>query len=250
MSELKGLAALVTGGAKNIGRAIALDLADGGADVAILTRADMAAAKRTADEIAAKGVRALALQADVSDEDEVQEAIGQIFERFGKLDILVNNAPLRPEAPLEEISLDDWREVLGVSLDGAFLCSRAALPFLGRSGKGSIVNIGGLTAYTGANHRVHVVTAKAGLDGFTKALAIELAPRGVTVNLVSPGLIATDRTVSASVAEPEHHKVHKSLLGRRGRPEEVAGMVRYLAGPKARYLTGQTIHVNGGAYLP
>jgi 3-oxoacyl-[acyl-carrier protein] reductase len=139
--------------------------------------------------------------------------------------------------------------VLGVTLDGPFLCSQAALDALTASGAGAIINIGGLTAYTGAKQRAHVVTAKAGLDGLTKALAQELAERGITVNLVSPGLIDTVRG-GHSAAEPDHHKHRPTLVGRRGRPQEVAAMVRYLAGPNGRYLTGQTMHVNGGAYLP
>ena len=249
MQELKGLAALVTGGAKNIGRAIALDLADGGADVAVLTRADTSSAESVAGEIEAKGVRSLALQADVTDEEAVKRAMEQTLLAFGRLDILVNNASIRPEVPLEHMTLDAWHQVLAVTLDGAFLCSRAALPALEKSNQGTIVNIGGLTAYTGASHRAHVVTAKAGLDGLTKALALELAPKGITVNLVSPGMIATVRGDS-SATKPEHHKTRTTLVGRRGRPEEVSALVRYLAGPKARYLTGQTLHVNGGAFLP
>ena len=249
MQELKGLAALVTGGGKNIGRAIALDLADGGADVAIFTRADISSAKSVAGEIETKGVRSLALLADVTDEEAVKRAMEQTLAAFGRLDILVNNASIRPEVPLENMTLDAWHQVLAVTLDGAFLCARAALPALEKSGQGAIINIGGLTAYTGAIHRAHVVTAKAGLDGLTKALALELAPKGITVNLVSPGMIATVRGGS-SAAEPEHHKTRTTLVGRRGRPEEVSGLVRYLAGPKARYLTGQTLHVNGGAFLP
>ena len=131
------------------------------------------------------------------------------------------------------------------SLEGPFLASQAALPALEKT-KGTIVNIGGLTAYTGATHRAHVVAAKAGLDGLTKALAVELAPKGITVNLVSPGMIDTAR----EGAEPAHRKTRTTILGRRGKPEEVAAMVRYLAGPNGRYLTGQTIHVNGGVFLP
>jgi 3-oxoacyl-[acyl-carrier protein] reductase len=165
---------------------------------------------------------------------------------FGRLDILVNNAAVRNEAPFEELSYEAWREVLAVALDGPFLCTRAALPALMRSDQASVVNIGGLTAYTGAQHRAHVITAKAGLDGLTKALAHDLAPHGVTVNLVSPGLIATERKGS----DPHHHGTRSNLLGRRGTPEEVAAMVRHVCGPAARYLTGQTFHVNGGAYLP
>jgi len=249
MGELDGLSAIVTGAARNIGRAIALDLADGGASLAIVTKSDIDGANAVAAEIESKGGQAIALQADISDPVSVKKMIEDTVGKFGRIDVLVNNAGVRPESPLEDLSWEEWRAVQGVILDGAFLCSQAVLPLIEKNGKGAIVNIGGLTAYTGAANRAHVVSAKAGLDGLTKALSVELGPRGITVNLVSPGLIDTVRGKS-STAVPDHHKKHTTLLGRRGRPEEVAAMVRYLAGPKARYVTGQTIHVNGGAFLP
>jgi len=248
MGELKGLTAIVTGAARNIGRAIALDLADGGASLAIVTKSDMDGAHAVAAEIESKGGNAIALQADISDPASVKKMIEETMGTFGRIDTLVNNAGVRPESPLEDLSWEEWRAVQGVILDGAFLCSQAALPLIEKNGQGAIINIGGLTAYTGAANRAHVVSAKAGLDGLTKALSVELGPRGITVNLVSPGLIDTVRGKS-STAVPDHHKKHATLLGRRGRPEEVASMVRYLAGPKARYVTGQTIHVNGGAFM-
>lgn len=243
--ELDGKVALVTGGARNIGRAIALELADAGAALAIVVRADMAGAEAVVREIEAHGGRAIAIQADIAEPGDVRRAVDTTLERLARLDILVNNAGIRPEAPLEQLSLEAWRRVMAVMLDGPFLLAQAALPALERA-HGTIVNIGGLTAYTGAAHRAHVVAAKAGLDGLTKALAVELAPRNITVNLVAPGLIDTKR----EGAEPAHHNTRTNLIGRRGQPEEVAAMVRYLAGPGARYLTGQTLHVNGGAFLP
>ena len=249
MRELEGLAAIVTGAARNIGRAIALDLAEGGASLAIVTKSDMDGANAVAKEIESKGGKAIALQADVSDPSSVKKMVDEALAKLGRIDILVNNAGVRPESPLEDLSWEEWRSVQGVILDGAFLCSQAVLPHIERNGQGTIINIGGLTAYTGAAHRAHVVSAKAGLDGLTKALGVELGPRGITVNLVSPGLIDTVRGKS-STAVPDHHKKRTTLLGRRGKPEEIASMVRYLAGPKARYVTGQTLHVNGGAYLP
>lgn len=249
VGELEGLSAIVTGAARNIGRAIALDLADGGASLAIVTKSDMDGANAVAAEIESNGGRAIALQADISEPASVKKMIEVVVGKLGGIDILVNNAGVRPESPLEDLSWEEWRGVQGVILDGAFLCAQAALPHIKKNGRGTIINIGGLTAYTGAANRAHVVSAKAGLDGLTKALSVELGPRGVTVNLVSPGLIDTVRGKS-STAVPDHHKKRTNLLGRRGRPEEVASMVRYLAGPKARYVTGQTIHVNGGAFLP
>lgn len=243
--ELDGMVALVTGAARNIGRAIALELAAAGAAVAIVVRSDSAGADAVAREIEARGGQALALRADITDPAAVRYAVDATIARFKRLDILVNNAGIRPEAPLEQLSLEAWRQVMAVTLEGPLLLVQAALPALEKS-KGTIINIGGLTAYTGATRRAHVVTAKAGLDGLTKALAVELAGRDITVNLVAPGLIDTER----AAPEPEHRKTRTTLLGRRGRPEDVAAAVCFLAGQKARYLTGQTIHVNGGVFLP
>lgn len=249
IQEMDGLVAIVTGAARNIGRAIATDLAKAGAAVALVTRSDMDGARQGVAAIEAAGGKALALCADVTDEAAVRRMVEETLARFGRIDVLVNNAGVRPEAPIGQMTLADWHAVLAVTLDGAFLCTRAVVDAVEKGGRGAIVNIGGLTAYTGANHRAHVVTAKAGLDGFTKAMAIELAPRGITVNLVAPGLIETVRGRNSTLS-PEHHKTHATLVGRRGRPEEVAAMVRHLAGPHGRYITGQTVHVSGGAYLP
>jgi 3-oxoacyl-[acyl-carrier protein] reductase len=166
---------------------------------------------------------------------------------FGRIDILVNNAALRREKPFAEMSYSEWREILNVSLDGAFHCVKACLPHLKKSGTASIVNIGGLSAHTGARDRAHVVTAKAGIVGFTRALAHDLAPDHITVNCVVPGLIGTPRPKDQP--EPAHHLVHHTISGERGRPEDVAAAVRFLCGPAARYINGQAIHANGGAYL-
>ncbi len=245
MQELAGKVALVTGGAKNIGRAIALALADAGANIAVISRNDRATADATAATLRERGVAAEAFLADVANEEEVNSTVDAIRQRFGRIDILVNNAAVRTEVPFAELSFAEWRRIIGIALDGAFLCSKAALAPLAAAGSGTIINIGGMTAYTGGEHRAHVIAAKAGLDGLTRALAVELAPQGINVNLVSPGLIETVRANGT----PQHHKTHGTLVGRRGTPEEIAGMVRYLVGPGGRYITGQTIHVNGGAYL-
>ncbi|UXN57087.1 SDR family NAD(P)-dependent oxidoreductase [Phyllobacterium zundukense] len=248
--ELKGRVALVTGASRNIGRAIALALAEAGASIAIVARSDQAAAESVAREVEAHGSRAIVLLGDVAQEADAARLVGQAVDALGGLDLLVNNAAIRREAPVEKLSFADWREVMGVTLDGAFLMSRAAIPHLIAGERGAIVNIGGLTAYTGAMNRAHVISAKAGLDGFTKALAHELGPRGVTVNLVSPGMIDTNRAHTSSGGEPAHHNTTRTLVGRRGTPEEVAAAVLYLAGPAGRFITGQTMHVNGGAFLP
>jgi 3-oxoacyl-[acyl-carrier protein] reductase len=243
--ELKGRVAIVTGAGRNIGRAIALALAAGGASVVVNARSNAAEAEGVVREIADRGGPALAFIADVADADAVQTMVNAAADRFGGVDLLVNNAALRAEMPLDEMTYLDWRRILDVTLDGAFHCVKAALPYLKKSSGGTIVNIGGLSAHTGAKHRAHVVTAKAGLVGFTRALAHDLAEHRITVNLVSPGLIGTPRRGP----EPQHHATHNTLTGARGAPDDIAAMVRFLCGPAARYITGQTIHVNGGAYL-
>jgi 3-oxoacyl-[acyl-carrier protein] reductase len=247
MGELDGRVAIVTGAGRNIGRAIALALADAGAAVVVNGRANREAVDGVVREIEAGGGAALAAMADVADEAAVERMVAAAAERFGRIDILVNNAAGRPERRLEDLTLADWRGVLATILDGAFLAVKAALPRLKASGVGAVVNIGGVSGHAGSKHRAHVVTAKAGLIGLTKALAHELAEHNVTANCVVPGLIATARDPAAQL--PHHHSVSRTLAGRLGSPEEIAAAVRFLAGPQARYITGQTLHVNGGVYL-
>lgn len=241
--------ALVTGGGRNIGRAIALSLAQAGHAVAVNVRHSVDEGQAVVDEIRAGGGQALLCVADVAQSDAVGAMVAQIADHWGRLDVLVHNAAVRREARLEVLSAKDWHDTLAVVLDGAFFCTQAALPLLKASGRGAIITIGGLTAHTGAADRVHVVTAKAGLVGLTRALAHDLAPDGITVNCVSPGLIDTVRKAATTSASPHHHARHQTLLGRRGSPWEVAQAVLYLAGPGARYITGQVLHANGGAYL-
>jgi 3-oxoacyl-[acyl-carrier protein] reductase len=245
--ELKGRVALVTGASRNIGRAIALDLADAGAAVVVNTRASHEAAEAVVREIEARGGQGLLALSDVTDEGAVRATIEAAVARFGRMDILVNNAAVRPEQSFEQMSLGEFRSVVGLILEGAFLCARLALPHLKRSDAAAIVNIGGMTGHSGAAGRAHVVAGKAGLVGLTKALAHELSPRGITVNCVVPGLIATSQRTGTV---PGVHLRNPPLVGRQGQPEDVAAMVRHLAGPAGRYITGQTIHVNGGAFLP
>jgi 3-oxoacyl-[acyl-carrier protein] reductase len=240
--ELSGRVALVTGAGRNIGRAIALALADAGASVILNARSSRNEIDSVKKEIQEKGGKALPLLADVTDQQAVAQMVEQALQGFGRLDILVNNAALRAVEPLEAIDDARWREITSVILDGAWNCARACMAHLGKGSAGAIVNIGGMSAHTGAPGRPHVVAAKAGLVGLTRALAHDLAPRGITVNCVAPGQIDTQRT------SPSAHTGRGSVLGRRGTPEEVAGAVRFLCGPGARYITGQTLHVNGGAF--
>ena len=247
--SLHGKVALVTGAGRNIGRAIALSLAAEGAIVTVNARTNMAEIDAVVAEIEAAGGRASGFLADVADEAAVQRMVAAVIERWGRLDILVNNAAVRRESALADTSGEEWRGVLASVLDGAFFCAQACVPHLRSGGAGSIVNIGGLTGHSGAKHRVHVVTAKAGLAGMTKALAQELAADNITVNCVSPGLIDTVRGSSSSAARPAHHQTTANVLGRRGTPDEVAAAVCFLCGDGARYITGQTLHVNGGAWM-
>ncbi|MEJ8839493.1 SDR family NAD(P)-dependent oxidoreductase [Ramlibacter sp. AN1133] len=242
---MSGRVAVVTGAGRNIGRAIALVLAREGVTVVVNVRANEEEGRAVVHEIEAAGGQGVVIRADVADRDAVDSMMHRVQQRYGRLDVLVNNAAVREEAAFEQMEYESWRNALAVCLDGAFHCTQAALPLLKASGQASIVNIGGLTAHTGASKRAHVVTAKAGLVGMTRALATELSPQGITVNCVSPGLIDTSRAGNT----PHHHAVHRTLVGRAGLPEEVAEAVCWLTGTHARYVTGQVIHVNGGAYL-
>lgn len=249
MAELDGKVALVTGAAQNIGRAICLALAEGGARVIVNTRRSLDLARQTVEMVQKAGGTAMLAPADITNPVAVERMVAQGVAAYGGVDILVNNAGVRKEAPLTEVSFEEWRQIVGIMLDGTFLCTKACVPHMRARGSGSIVTIGGMTGHGGAKDRVHVVTAKAGLAGFTKAIAHELGEFGITANCVVPGMIATERG-KHSPANPKHHAGRVMPLGRRGTPEEVASLVRYLCGPQARYITGQSLHVNGGVLMP
>ncbi|MGH8765228.1 MAG: SDR family NAD(P)-dependent oxidoreductase [Burkholderiales bacterium] len=246
--ELAGKVALVTGSARNIGRAIALELARGGAAVLVHANSSRAEAEQTVAAIRAAGGRASLQLADVTDRAAVDRMVAAGVQEFGRLDLLVNNAAIRAETPFAGMPYQEWRMVLASILDGAFHCSQACLPHLARAGGASIVNLGGLTAHKGAGGRAHVVAAKAGLVGLTRALAHELAAQDITVNCVVPGTIDTLRGLPGA---PERPAPRQGLppVGRRGTPEEVAAAVRFLCGPGARYITGQALHINGGGFM-
>jgi 3-oxoacyl-[acyl-carrier protein] reductase len=246
---LTGRVAIVTGAARNIGRQIALHLAAAGAAVVVNTLSSVDEAEGVAGDIKSAGGRAVVAQGDVSSEEGAAKIVDIAMESFGRIDCLVNNAAVRRETPFADLSFGEWRQVLGIILDGAFLMAKAAGPALAKSDNAAIINIGGMSAHTGAANRAHVVTAKSGLIGLTRALAHDLADDGITVNCVVPGMIGTARGRSAAV-NPSHHASHSPLVGRRGKPEEIAALVEFLAGPNARYITGQTIHANGGVFLP
>jgi 3-oxoacyl-[acyl-carrier protein] reductase len=247
-SELAGKVALVTGGARNIGRAIARALAAGGAAVMVNAHSSREDAEQTVALIKSAGGRAALHFADVTDASAVGAMVAAAVREFGGLDLLVNNAAIRAETPFGEIKAEDWRRVISIVLDGAFLCAQACLPHMIRAGGGSVVNIGGMSAHKGAAGRAHVVAAKAGLAGMTRALAHDFAPHAITVNCVVPGTIETIRGLPGA---PERPAQRQGLppAGRRGEPDEVAAAVRFLCGPGSRYITGQSLHVNGGGYM-
>ena len=245
--ELAGKIAIVTGAGRNIGRAIAHQLAHAGAAVVVNARSNQAEADAVVREIEAAGGKAHAVLGDVGDAKVAAAMAEAALKRFGRIDILVNNAALRREKPIDQMSYADWREVMNATLDSAFHGVHACLPAMKKSGGGTIINIGGMSAHIGSKHRAHVMTAKAALVGFSRALAHDLAADHITANCVVPGAIDTTRPGSSPT--PAHHLTHGTITGERGKPDDVAAMVSFLCGPGGRYVTGQTIHVSGGAFL-
>ena len=245
---LAGKVAIITGSGKNIGKAIAMRLAADGAAVVVNGRGDRAIVEETASEIRAAGGRAMPYLADVSKPEAVAAMVDAAVKEFGGVDIAIGNAGLRRQTPFLQMNLEEWHEILGVALDGAFILAKATAPEMVKRGGGSIIGLSGISHHAGASGRVHVNASKAGLEGFIRGLAIELAPHNITANCVAPGSIDTVRGPSAG--GPHGRGMSREIpLGRQGRPEEIAAMVRFLVGPEGRYVTGQTIHVNGGLFL-
>lgn len=247
---LAGRAAIVTGSGRRIGREIAEALARAGAAVVVNARANAVEAGAVVAAIEKAGGKAVACLADVSKREEAERLVATAAEKLGRLDILVNNAAVRARREIADITDEEWRRVVGVVLDGSFFLSRAAIPHLAKGGKGRIINIGGATAFTGADAHAHVVAAKAGLSGLTRALATELGRQGITVNMVSPGLVeATGDDPKRAAERREHYHMEKIALGRPASPDDIAGAVVAIAGDDLAYLTGQTVHMNGGFYM-
>ncbi|MEC8917486.1 MAG: SDR family oxidoreductase [Pseudomonadota bacterium] len=244
---LEGRVALVTGGTRNIGRAVALGLAEQGADVAIVATHHGQAMSDTLADIRALGRQGLGLVADIADPEKVEGAVARVGEHFGRLDTLVCCAAIRPHKPFAELTVEDWRQVMAVNLDGPFLVAKASLPLLLDSDQAAIITFGGVSAHLGATERANVIASKMGVVGLTRALAVEYGEQGVTANCIVPGQIDTERPAGSP---PPRLAAGKGPLVRRfGRPDEVAAMVCHLAGPMGRYSTGQTFHLNGGSYL-
>jgi len=243
---MKRHVALVTGGNRNIGAAIVLAIAARGSDVIINSRTPGRAAESVATRARSLGARALVIAADVSRADEVRRLAARALEEFDRVDIVVNNAAIRPERPFLEMSEEEWRRVLDIDLHAAFLTARAFAPAMVEQRWGRIINLTGMNALQGCPGRAHVATAKHGLWGLTKALARELGPYGVTANAVSPGPIDTEREDAAADAHIRA-MVSRVPLGRLGTPHEVAGVCAFLASDDGAFVSGQMIAVNGAA---
>jgi 3-oxoacyl-[acyl-carrier protein] reductase len=237
--------AVITGAGQGIGREIAIAFSMRDTQVVIADRHGENALK-VKDEIQDAGKTALAIEVDVSSEESVTLMIEQALKEFGTIDVLINNAGIYPSASIEELTDESWNRVIGTNLTGAFLCSRAVVPTMLEKKKGRVINLSSTTAFRGARNGAHYAASKAGIIGFTKALALELAPTGITVNAICPGLTDT--------AQPRGHMTDKELyakkdrvpLGRIAQPRDIVGPVLFLASDKAAHITGQTVLVNGG----
>lgn len=247
MSDLlAGKVAIVTGASRGIGRAIALELAQAGAKVAVNYTSSNTAAAEVVAEIVKGGGEALAIQADVSTADRIDALVATVMDKWGRIDVLVNNAGITRDTLLLRMKLEDWQAVIDTNLTGVFLATRAVSKIMLKQKSGRIINIASVAGQMGNPGQANYSAAKAGVIGFTKTVAKELATRGITVNAVAPGFITTDMT-----QDLKSEAILQFIpLGRYGQPEEVAGMVRFLAAdPAAAYITGQTFNVDGGMVM-
>jgi 3-oxoacyl-[acyl-carrier protein] reductase len=243
--RLSGRTAIVTGGSRGIGRGVCEALARDGAGVVVNYRAHKDEALAVVQAVEAAGRPALAIQADVSRPEDVEAMVRETLERFGRVDILVNNAGVVRDALLASMSADQWRDVIETNLSGVFHCARAVVNPMMRQRRGRIISISSIVSERFGVGQCNYAAAKAGVNGLTRALARELAPKGITVNAVAPGTVLTDMTRELLASRPPGRR-SQPLLGRIGAPEDVADVVAFLASDEARFVTGEIIHVNGG----
>jgi 3-oxoacyl-[acyl-carrier protein] reductase len=246
MGKLDGKVALVTGSGRNIGRATILKMAAEGANVVVNARSNQAEADAVAEEARALGVKAMAILADVSKKEQVDNMVSMAMAEFGKIDILVNNAAIRPHKPFLEVTLEDWEYVRGVVLDGAFYTTSAIMPSMVKNEYGRIIFFTGDGAFQGPPERAHVSAAKMGLVGMCRSLASEFAPKNIRVNVVSPGSIDTSREHPEWYPDARPPDASHIPMQRQGKVDEIASTVMFLISDEGGFITGQSIHANGG----
>jgi len=246
MGKLTGKVALITGSGRNIGGATILEMAREGANVVVNAKANRSEAEAVAKEAQALGVKAIVTLADVSDKAQVDAMFNQALAEFGRVDILVSNAAVRPQKSFTELTADEWHQTLGVILDGAFYCTQAALPSMLQNQFGRVIYIAGDGAYSGTPKRAHVSAAKMGLTGLARGLASEFAEQNITFNIISPGLMDTTRDNSFYLDPAAMQKVDDIPMKKLGSPLEIARACIFLSSEDGGYITGQTLHVNGG----
>ena len=245
---LDGKIALVTGASRGIGRAIAIELAREGATVAINYAGNKTAAEEVQNIITEMGGKAMIIQADVSDENSAMNMVEEVIKEFGGIDILVNNAGITRDGLFIRMKEDDWNAVINTNLTGIFNCTKVAAKYMMKKRSGKITNMSSVSGIMGNAGQTNYAAAKAGVIGFTKSLAREMASRGITVNAVAPGFIATDMT-AAMPEKAQEHVLASIPLGKMGEPKDIANAVLFLASDKASYITGQVIHVDGGMVM-
>jgi len=251
--ELKNKCALITGSSRGIGKAIALTLSGYGADIAVNYVADkdgknLNDAKSVAKEIEQRGGRAKIFEADVSNFDSVSKMTAEVKKEFGKIHILVNNAAILKDRTLKKMAKDEWDSVIAVNLTGVFNCTRQVIEHFIENQWGRVINISSISGQTGFFGQANYSTAKAGIMGFTKSVAREVAKYNITVNAIAPGMVETD--MANQIPEAVRQEFLKQIpMGRFAKPEEIAETIAFLCSDKASYITGQIIHVNGGWYM-